>query len=190
MIKAVVFDCFGVLAEDGWLPFREKYFAHDADVLEQAIASNKRVDAGLHSYDDFLSEIAILAGISLAETRAQIETNPPNARLFAYIERDLKPAFKIGMLSNAGANWLSDIFTPTQVALFDEVVLSYQIGSIKPDAVMYETIATRLGLLPEDCLFIDDQQRYVDGAAQVGMTAVLFTDTDTTIARIKELLYA
>lgn len=190
MIKAVIFDCFGVLASDGWLPFREKYFGNNSELLEKAIASNKRVDAGLHSYDDFLKEISELSGVGYDETKRLIETNPPNEALFDFIRDDLKANYKIGMLSNAGANWLDEIFEKNQVALFDEVVLSYQIGAIKPDAVMYETIAAKLGVLPEECVFVDDQPRYVEGAVQVGMTGVQFVDTQDAVRRLRELLDA
>lgn len=190
MIKAVIFDCFGVLASDGCLPFREKHFAGNAELLELAIASNKRVDAGLHSYEDFLEEIAKLSGVSFGETKRLIETNPPNEALFDFIRNELKPEYKIGMLSNAGANWLDEIFEPSQVALFDGVVLSYQIGAIKPEPVTYETIASKLGVLPEECVFVDDQPRYADGAERIGMKSIQFTNTDAAIANIREVLRA
>jgi HAD superfamily hydrolase (TIGR01509 family) len=190
MIRAVIFDCFGVLARDGWLPFREKYFGSNPDHLELAIASNKRVDAGLTSYDDFITEVAQLAELSEAEAMNEIENNPPDEQLFTFIQQELKPNYKIGMLSNAGANWLDEIFEPWQVDLFDEYVLSYQIGAIKPQAIMYETIAERLGVLPEECIFVDDQLRYVEGARDVGMTAILHESAAATISEIEDILRA
>lgn len=190
MIQAVIFDCFGVLAYDGWLAFREKYFEGKPHELEQAITSNRQVDAGLIGYDQFVAEIAGYAGVTEDETRRVLENNPPNEKLFAYIRDTLKPHYKIGMLSNAGDNWLSDIFVPSQVALFDEIVLSYQLHAIKPDPIMYETIAARLGTLPEECVFIDDQQRFVEGAERVGMKGIVFTDTATTIAELERTLHA
>lgn len=187
-IKAVIFDCFGVLAHDGWLPFREKHFAHDPDKYEQAKASNKKVDAGLHSYEDFIQEVADLAGIPAAEARREIEDNPPNEPLFNYIRDELRPQYKLGLLSNAGANWLDELFAPWQVALFDEAVLSYQIGTIKPDPVAYETIAHRLGVMPDECVFIDDQPRYCEGAEAVGMRAIKYDTVDQTITDLQALL--
>src|SRR5690348_2888052 len=62
MIKAIVFDCFGVLTSDGWLPFKKKYFGHDSALTEEATSLNKQVDAGLISYDDFVPAVAKLAG--------------------------------------------------------------------------------------------------------------------------------
>jgi HAD superfamily hydrolase (TIGR01509 family) len=189
-IKAIIFDCFGVLATDGWLPFRDHYFGSDPDLYEKAVASNKRVDAGLHSYDDFINEVASMAGVTSHDARQTIENNVPNTQMLEYIRDDLKSRYKLGFLSNAGANWLDDIFEPWQVQLFDEVLLSYQIGVIKPDPIMYETIAARLGVLSEECLFIDDQPRYCEGAEAVGMRTILYTDTPHTLAKLEGLLRA
>jgi putative hydrolase of the HAD superfamily len=188
-IKAVIFDCFGVLTRDGWLPFREKYFSDKPDLYEKATTSNHRVNAGLHSYKDFIHELANMAILTEAETRAAIEDNPPNEPLFTYIRDELKPRYKLGFLSNAGANWLDDIFQPWQVALFDEILLSYQIAATKPDPIMYETIAYRLGVMPEECVFIDDQARFCEGARAVGMQAIVYESTDQVTADLEMLLH-
>jgi HAD superfamily hydrolase (TIGR01509 family) len=189
-IKAVIFDCFGVLTRDGWLPFREKYFSDNPEFYEKATISNHKVNAGLHSYNDFIHELATMADISEAETRTAIENNPPNEPLFAYIRDELKPDYKLGFLSNAGANWLDDIFQPWQVKLFDEVLLYYEIAATKPDAIMYETIAHRLGLMPEECVFIDDQPRFCQGARDVGMHAIVYESTGQVTADLERLLHA
>ncbi len=190
MIKAVIFDCFGVLTTDGWLAFRERYFSNSPDLLEKGIVSNKRVDAGLITYGDFIHEIAQLANVSDQKAVTIIENNSPNDALFDFIRDELKSTYKIGMLSNAGANWLDRLFEPWQAQLFDEVVMSYEVGVVKPDPLMYQTLINRLGLLPEECLYIDDQIRYVEGATKLGMIGIHFNDTTSTIANIEELLHA
>ncbi len=190
MTKAVIFDCFGVLTTDGWLAFREKFLENDAELLERGIASNKRIDAGLISYDDFIQEISSLAGTTKNETLEIIGGHTTNEKLYEYIRDALKGDYKIGLLSNAGNNWLDELFEPWQVALFDETVFSYELGAIKPDPVMYETIASRLGVTPEECAYIDDQQRYVEGAVAVGMRAIHFESTAATITQLQELLRA
>ncbi len=190
MIRAVIFDCFGVLTTDGWLAFREKYFDEESEKYTQAIASNKRVDAGLISYDDFIDEIALLAGVSRQVVLDSIEGNTSNEKMFTYIKDVIKPKYKLGILSNAGANWLDELFQPWQVELFDEVVLSYQVGAIKPDRVMYQTIADKLEVQPDECIFVDDQERYVQGARDFGMHAIHFDSTYKVMAKIKELINA
>ena len=172
MIKAVVFDCFGVLVRDGWLPFLEKHFTGHAELLEAAITSNKRVDAGLISYNDFIEEVALLAGISKQHAHLQIEDNPADISLFTYIKTAIKPSYKVGLLSNAGDNWLAELFSTEQLRLFDATALSCEIGAIKPHPNAYQTIARRLGVDMEECIFIDDQPRYCQGAREVGMQAI------------------
>ncbi len=186
MINAVIFDCFGVLTTDGWLAFRHRHFSKDSELWDQATVFNKRVDAGLISYADFMVGVAELAGVSAAEARHQIENNRANEQLFEYIRDHIKPHYRIGMLSNAAENWLDTLFEPWQAALFDEVVLSCDVKATKPAPIMYETIATKLDMLPEECLFTDDQPWYVDGAAQAGMTAIVFQDTDQFIREFEE----
>lgn len=188
MIKAVVFDCFGVLVNDGWLPFKQKYFGHDSALAQEATDSNKAVDAGLISYDDFITQVAELAGIEKHAAHTEIEQNPADTMLLDFIKNELKPSYKIGMLSNAGADWLRDLLSPDQLALFDATALSFELGMIKPEAGCYTTIADRLSVDPSECVFIDDQVRYCDGAVATGMRAIHFRDTASCINELTTLL--
>lgn len=188
MIRAIVFDCFGVLASDGWLPFKRKYFGHDPALFREAGDLNKSVDSGLTTYDDFVPAVAKLAGIPVESAYEQIERNPANDELFAYIRRELKPRYQLGILSNAGENWLPEMFTAEDIALFDEIVLSYQIGITKPDAAAYQAILDKLAVEPGDCVFIDDQERYCTAATEVGMHAMLYTSVEQLKADIEKIL--
>ena len=188
MIKAVIFDCFGVLASDGWLPFRNTHFGGRPKLLERAKSLNKQVDAGVLRFDDFIAGVAALAEVSIGEVRRKIEGNTPDPELFSFIQDELKPKYKIGMLSNAAANWLDRMFTPEQISLFDATVLSYEIGTIKPDPLTYKTIAERLGVQPEECVFVDDQLRYCDGANSIGMRAIHYQNFEQFKAEIQSLI--
>ncbi|HSJ49732.1 MAG TPA: HAD family hydrolase [Actinomycetota bacterium] len=55
----------------------------------------------------------------------------------------------------------------------DAVVLSYEIGSAKPDPAIYRAALERLGVEPEEAVFVDDQAAYCDGAARVGIPTFL-----------------
>lgn len=136
----------------------------------------RAVDASLADYEDYLAWMAQTAGVSLEQTRHQIEHNVPDERLFAYIEQELKPRFKIGMLSNAGDNWLDEIFKPEQLALFDAVALSFETGHLKPSPEAYQAIAQKLGVELEACVFLDDQERYCTAAQDLGMRVVYYRD--------------
>src|SRR4051794_37978902 len=111
MIRAIIFDCFGVLTSDAWLPFKRRHFGDDPDRQAQATDLNKQVDAGLADYNDFIAGVAGLAGMTSAQARAEIENNVANEELFGYIEQRLAGSYKLGLLSNAGANWLDELFS-------------------------------------------------------------------------------
>jgi HAD superfamily hydrolase (TIGR01509 family) len=177
MIKAVIFDCFGVLTSDGWLPFAEKYFGGNTELKREAHDLNKRVDKGMLGYDEFVHEVAKLAAINVTTAHKAIESNIANTALFDYIS-ELKKEYKIGMLSNAGANWLKDLFTTEQIALFDATVLSFETGHIKPEPAMYHMICDKLEVQPNEAVFIDDIERYVTGATDIGMLGIWYKNTE------------
>ena len=58
--------------------------------------------------------------------------------------------------------------------LFDTVVCSADEGMAKPDHRIYRLAAERLSLPPDECIFIDDAERNVEAAREVGMAAVHF----------------
>jgi len=186
-MKAIVFDCFGVLTTDGWLPFAQKYFGHDESLLQAAHDLNRQCDSHLLGYEEFVGKVAEMAQLSTYEARAEIEDNIANKPLFAYLET-LKPHYKIGMLSNAGRNWLKELFAPEQVALFDEVVLSCEVGTVKPDPHMYQLICDKLEVSPAQAVFIDDIDRYVTGATDIGMKGIVYKDFDSFKTELEILL--
>jgi len=59
---------------------------------------------------------------------------------------------------------------------------------VKPDPKIYELACERLGVEPDELVFVDDTQFCVDGAAAIGIHAVLHESTPTTIARVRALL--
>jgi FMN phosphatase YigB (HAD superfamily) len=57
--------------------------------------------------------------------------------------------------------------------LFDDIVVSAEVGVAKPAARIFRLAAERLGLPPAACVFVDDWDKNVEAAREVGMQAVL-----------------
>jgi putative hydrolase of the HAD superfamily len=51
----------------------------------------------------------------------------------------------------------------------DATVLSFEVGSLKPDAAIFDHALARLGATARDAVFIDDQARFLDGALSLGI---------------------
>jgi putative hydrolase of the HAD superfamily len=80
---------------------------------------------------------------------------------------------KLGLITVCSTDvaelWESSAFG----GLFDATVFSCEVGILKPDQRIYEICCERLGVAPEDCLFVGDGANHeLPGAERVGMTAV------------------
>jgi putative hydrolase of the HAD superfamily len=85
------------------------------------------------------------------------------------------------MISNADVapDWLPDVF--------DAIVMSGQVGFGKPDARIYQLAADRIGVLPGECVFVDDLYGNVRGAVVAGMVGVHHRGIANTLAELAVL---
>ncbi len=70
---------------------------------------------------------------------------------------------------------------------FDRLVLSYEVGHIKPSAEFYQACALAAAASPRDCVFIDDMPENVEGARSAGLTGLLYRDASTLIRDLAQL---
>jgi HAD superfamily hydrolase (TIGR01509 family) len=179
MTQAIIFDMYGVLALNGWQAFKAYHFSDREDVWTEVFEIGKRVDAGLTDYAELISFTAEKTGESEATVRHQLEDTVANQALLDYIASELKPRYKIGLLSNAGTTQVyDDVFTVEQRALFDSITFSHNVGLVKPDIRMFEASAERLGVDIKGCVMVDDQERHLAGAKDAGMHPVLYRDLE------------
>jgi putative hydrolase of the HAD superfamily len=73
-------------------------------------------------------------------------------------------------------------------SLFDAVIISGDVGMRKPDEAIFLRAAEALGLAPAQCVFIDDLEANVAAAADCGMTGLLHTEAEATVAALRDLL--
>ena len=71
--------------------------------------------------------------------------------------------------------------------IFDDILISGDVGLRKPDPEIYLLAADRIGARTEDCVFVDDFNVNVDGAKAVGMMSIVHSDARTTIETLQEL---
>ena len=186
MIKAIIFDFFGVLVTEGFKQFRETHFAGDEAKEQQAIDLINQVDSGLISTGEFTSKLAKLAGISESELDEQLGNNKPNLPLIAYISQQLNRKYKLSILSNSSENYPEKLLEHKDLELFDDILLSYRYHVIKPQSEIYQLAAERLGIEPSEAIFIDDSPSHCEGAKKAGMQSINYKN----FSKIKEELEA
>ena len=127
--------------------------------------------------------------LGIAETEGLIERMfaavGPDEDVIAAVRSARDAGVRTGLISNS---WGTSIYDPDALeGMFDEIVISGDVGLHKPQPEIYKLAAERLGAAPEECVFVDDLRENVRGAEEVGMTAVLHRDTAATVARLEEL---
>jgi len=185
MIKAVIFDLYGVLGLNGWQDFKRQHFADRREVWEHLRSLGQRVDAGKATEAEFVQAVAEASGETGATVRYQFEHTMRNAELLEFIAQELKGKFKLGVLTNASHDVLDGILSPEERALFDAAITSFHVGLTKPDPRMFQLMADELGVRPDECVLVDDQERHLDAATKLGMTPVLYESVEQTIEAIR-----
>ena len=108
--------------------------------------------------------------------------------LLEYI-RQLHQKYKTGIISNALSGTRALIEGPWGMgALFDAIVLSSEVGLMKPDPRIYLVALQRLSIEPEQAVFIDDFQHNIAGAQAIGMQGIQFQDPGQVRAELDVLL--
>lgn len=173
-IKAIIFDCFGVLYTDSKRSLLDIVPTDRRQELHDLFTSNNYGYFDKHAY---LAQVAEIVGRSEAEVAYYVaHEHQLNTALTTLIREELKPSYKVGLLSNIGREWMDDFFSKHQLhELFDEVVLSGEEGVTKPSPVIFELMASRLGLSTSECLMIDDILENCEGAERAGMEALHYT---------------
>ncbi|MDR3298051.1 MAG: HAD family phosphatase [Candidatus Nomurabacteria bacterium] len=187
MIRAIIFDCFGVLISDAYTVIKREYpelYADPARATELARLSAKS-GLGLITSEERKTRIAELldsVGISgKSALEKAISGIEGNTALLAEI-KELRKHYKIGLLSNVGIGFWKRFTKEETTEYFDDVVLSYQVGLVKPDPRIFELAAERLGVEVSECVFIDDDEKNVKSAKDCGMQGITY-DWDMDIKK-------
>jgi len=93
----------------------------------------------------------------------------------ARIIEALKGRASLFLLSNTNEMHFKHVRRHFEVVnLFDEALLSYQLGLQKPDPQIWQEAVRRAGVLPRQCAYVDDVEEYVEVARGLGLYAIHF----------------
>ena len=196
-IRAVYFDLGGVIARTEQLEPRTKLADSlgltyaDIDKLVFENESSKQASLGLITETQHWQNVA--RSLNLPET----EVEHLRTEFFAgdridlelvNLMRSLRPAIKVGLISNAWSELRAWISAQNFADAFDDMVISAEVGFAKPDARIYQTALQNLQALPAESVFLDDMPRNVEAARKIGMHAIHFVQPGQAIAELKTLL--
>jgi epoxide hydrolase-like predicted phosphatase len=183
MLKAVIFDWGGVLMRTVDPSGRRKWERrlelplYAVDRVVHGSRSWKQAQSGIISDAEYWADVADQLGLdetTLAEFRHDYFSGDRLDEEMVQFIRDLRPRFKTALLSNASPQ-LHRLLDELDVAeLFDVLVVSGVVGVQKPDPDIYRLVLKRLGLHPQETIFVDDFTRNVEAAQELGMQTLHF----------------
>jgi putative hydrolase of the HAD superfamily len=93
---------------------------------------------------------------------------------------------RVAMLSNMPRELGEALKARTdKLDLFDQVTLSYEVHSVKPEPAIYEHCLQGIGTAAEQTLFLDDKIANVQGAELLGIRAMQFLDRDDILLQLR-----
>ena len=197
-IRAVVFDVGGVLEitpDVGLTRAWETRLGLAAGELDQRMSDVWAAGSiGTITLDDVHQAVRDRLGLDERQLAAFMAglwreyLGTANTDLIEYA-RQLRPRYRTGILTNSfvGAREREQAAYGFE-DLVDQIVYSHEAGMSKPDPRIYALVCARLGVRPEETVFLDDADPHVAGARQAGLHAVCYRDNSQAIEEIDKLL--
>ena len=171
----LVFDFFGVISSEAapfW--FEEHMSREEGRMLEEKYV--RPADKGKMTQEELFKNLSDISGIKAEEIEANWLSRARINSDVVDLVKELKGSYRLGLLTNAFSPFFTTVLERSGVKdLFEEIVMSSETGYAKPEPEMYRAILEKMNLEPEEVLMIDDNPKNVEGAKNIGMSAVVFT---------------
>jgi putative hydrolase of the HAD superfamily len=181
-----VFDSFKAFCRTEGLPENsvKKMFSERGEGL----ALLRQLEKGELTAEEFSQKFAPLLGVSPDNLVERLFGGiGPDEPMLEAVRRARGAGIKTGLISNSWGEGLA--YEPALLEeLFDAVVISGDVGLHKPQPEIFHLGAERIGVAPEDCVFVDDLRENCEGAEAVGMKAILHRGSAGTLPQLGELL--
>lgn len=199
MIKAVIFDMGGVVCSS--VGSEQVY-----DFLAEKLAlTKKEIMSQLNDLEREYQQNKITRGELVSTFLARIKKvghlNPKGFYLEGYeksspiqeevmeLARQLKTKYKVGMLTNVINEHYRVHKKRGDYECFEEyLVASNKVGMRKPNKEIYLYTLKKMGIEPQEALFIDDKERNLETACKLGMKVILAKNPKQVVADVEKIL--
>jgi len=153
--------------------------------------SSRRASIGEIPEEAHWQAVAGALGVSRPEAGRIIDEffsgDRADATLLDFLH-SLRPERKVGLISNAWSGLRAFITGQKFEDVFDEMIISAEVGLMKPERRIYSLALGKLGVQPAEAVFLDDVLVNVEAARSLGMSAIHFIQPDKALEELKQLL--
>ena len=189
--EVVIFDLGNVISiVDEWAPasILSQQLGISADCVFEAVfapGSKRPLEKGGQDWWQFAAACSDRLGKPIPEPilrKAYLSVLNPDPTIFPVIEV-LMARVPVGICSNTSRiQWEAERDKLPMAERLSQIVLSYEVGSLKPDPLVYREIVRRALVSPEHILFIDDTVANVKGARREGLISVEYRGVSPLVA--------
>ncbi len=190
MVKTIFVDLGGVLIENPAEPFI-RYSASKLHVSPSVLKPSLGKflpdwQKGKYSESEFWDQVTSDYGKpqKISEsiwTQALQSCYQEKSDVFKQIQMFKKNGYELALLSNTEAPVVAYIRNRSSFSLFDTLIVSCEIGLIKPYKDIFEYALKAMKTTASESVFIDDRQENIEGAEAIGIHGILFTGSISDI---------
>ncbi|MCF7833892.1 MAG: HAD-IA family hydrolase [Candidatus Pacebacteria bacterium] len=187
-VKAIVFDYGGVIEKEEGDVIQEiaTYLKTTRKDWERVYFSvNHLANSGKNT----MNEVMALVAREFNATDEQIsniykmleeskKTKRLNLELVKIIKDLKKNNYKIGLVSNYSKSLRNKLSEQDIYHLFDEIIISEEVGYQKPQPEIFDIISKKLGVNNNEMIFVDDTERSLEGAENIGYVPILYRNNN------------
>lgn len=197
LIKNIVFDLGGVVVD--WSP--ERLMQEYNGDPEMPIALFKKgffqdywqdYDRGSIDQAGIVKEMSQFSGRCYAEcwdfvefVKHSLRDIPETQRLIRELSKE---GYRLFCLSNMSVEFYDYLKEREVFQYFDGQIISALEHVIKPEKEIYEVLIQRYDLVPEESVFIDDLEKNLDAARQLGFKTIHFTNKEKGVQELRSML--
>ena len=116
------------------------------------------------------------------------EAYTPQDNMFEFIKEIKIKGIKVGLLSNSPEDRTEYLNNKHNfIGLFDFSMFSFEAHAVKPDKEIFERLIKKYNIDPKEVIYIDDKEKYLAPAKELGMKIIHFKDIDQLKRELKDL---
>ena len=202
--KAIIWDFGGVITSSPFEAFNKFELSNNLpkDIIrtinsenpdDNAWAKFERNDIDLDEFDNLFSIEADKKGFKISGKQVvkllSGEIREQMVDFLSFLKNDYKLGCITNNIQNSKNQKVNHLNEAGQVMkIFDHIIESSKVGLRKPDPKIYYMSCDALGVIPEECIYLDDLGINLKPAREIGMTTIKVIDPNEAINEVKKYL--
>ncbi len=196
MIKTITFDFGGVLYHyygDRLMDELASRSPHEPGIFGEKLrdsALDRAHFRGEIKAEELVEILSEKVGLTITvDQLAEAYENSvsPNEEIFELV-KELKENYNLQLYSDTPKILYDRVIKKMPIIdCFGEVTLSFEVGELKDSPRGYQEVISKSNHSPEEIIFIDDRDEFVEQAKELGINGIKFTDINNLLEELNQL---